>query len=288
MGPIDLSMIAKVLTNNPNLTKLSLRLSEGAKGHKEFYDSIFAHPSLRSLQINFYFDTNDQVQEFIEMISTKNTKITDLGFREHDYRVKPALNIVALLKALSETGGNQVITHLRIGAWNAAIRSSLVKAMQAGSSALQRVTIKGPKDDPIADPKPKKTQKKKRQVVEDEDDEDEDYEEEVEEKEEKEVEEMVEEVGCIKKVSHELDTIMTTYQLTANASTTADNAGDKSSSSSPMITIKYEERLLDDEDEDDNEGQDEDEEKDEDEEDEEDEDEEDEEDKVEEMVEEVQ
>ncbi|EGG14539.1 hypothetical protein DFA_12315 [Cavenderia fasciculata] len=69
--------------------------------------------------------------------------------------------------------------------------------------------------------------------------EDEDYEDYEEEDEEKEEEVGGEEVGCIKKVSHELDTIMTTYQLTANASTTADNADDKSSSTIKTQRLVY-------------------------------------------------
>ncbi|EGG14540.1 hypothetical protein DFA_12316 [Cavenderia fasciculata] len=232
-SPIDLSLIAKVLTNNPNLTKLSLRMSDRSEGHKALYKAIFAHPSLRSLQINFYYDTEEQVQELIEMISTKNKKITDLGFRGSDDE-----STVTLLEALSEAD-NQVVTHLRLGAWNEDIRSSLVK----GIPALTKVTLKGLEKDPIK-PKPKskskanpkakvpqlrKTQSKKKQVKEESEEEEED-------EEDKMGEDDGAEVGSIKKVSHALDKIITTYQLIANASS-ADNDDDDDETS--IITIKY-------------------------------------------------
>ncbi|EGG14541.1 hypothetical protein DFA_12317 [Cavenderia fasciculata] len=140
----DMSLINEVLTANPNLTKLSLNI-EGTD-HQVLYDTIFAHPSLQSLQINFEYAEQDQVDDFIKMLPTKNTKITNLAFNAYHSK-----NIVSLFEALSaESSINQLITHVRIGAWDTAIQSSITKCMETiGSLALKRVTVKGPRKDPI-------------------------------------------------------------------------------------------------------------------------------------------
>ncbi|EGG21414.1 hypothetical protein DFA_01298 [Cavenderia fasciculata] len=137
---ISLSFVAKVLAANPNLTTLELPIEGG--GYKVLYEAIFAHPSLRSLCINFdsYKTKQDHVDSFIDMFQKKkNTKISDIGFKAADHTIH-------LLDAFL---ADQVVSHLQIDMWNAEIQSSIVKSMKAGSSPLKCVSINYQGDDPI-------------------------------------------------------------------------------------------------------------------------------------------